>query len=82
MPALDAAFALAEDLHAAALVGQHLEFDVPRRADVFLQVNVGQPNAAPASCCAELNSGSSSDASLTMRMPRPPPPAEAFRITG
>ena len=41
MPALDAALALAQDLHIAVLVRQHLKFDVPRRADELLQVDVG-----------------------------------------
>ncbi len=39
--ALDAALALAQDLDVAVLVGQHLELDVPRRADELLQVDVG-----------------------------------------
>ena len=41
MPALDAAFALAQNFDVAVLVGQNLEFDVARRADVLLQVDVG-----------------------------------------
>ena len=41
MAALDAAFALAQDFDVAVLVGQNLEFDVARRADVLLQVDVG-----------------------------------------
>ena len=46
MPPLDAAFALAQNLHVAVLVGQHLELDVARRADVFLQVDVGRTEGA------------------------------------
>ena len=42
MPPLDAAFALAQNLDVAVLVGQHLEFDVARRADELLQVDVGR----------------------------------------
>ena len=41
MPPLNAAFALAENLHVAVLIGQHLKFDVARRADVFFEINVG-----------------------------------------
>ena len=41
MAALDAALALAQDLDIAVLIGQNLKFDVPRRADVFFQVDVG-----------------------------------------
>src|ERR1700684_3991409 len=40
MPALNAAFALAQYLDAAALVGQHLEFDVARRLHVLLDIDV------------------------------------------
>ena len=42
VPPLDAAFALAQDLDVAVLVGQDLKLDVPRRADELLQVNVGR----------------------------------------
>ena len=42
MPPLDAAFALAQNLHGAVLVGQKLKLDVARRADVFLQIHVGR----------------------------------------
>ena len=46
MPPLHAAFALAQDLHIAMFIGQNLEFDVPRRADIFLQVNVRRTERA------------------------------------
>ena len=46
MAALDAAFALAEDFDVAVLVGQDLELDVARRADVLLQVDVGRTEGA------------------------------------
>ena len=42
MAALDGALALAQDLDVAVLVGQDLEFDVPRRGDELLQVDVGR----------------------------------------
>ena len=42
MAALDAAFAFAQDFHVAVLVGQQLKFDMPRRADVFFQIDVGR----------------------------------------
>ena len=40
------------------------------------------PKAAAASDCAALNNAGSSSAVRTMRMPRPPPPAEALTIMG
>ena len=40
MPPLDGTIALAQNLDIAMLVGQHLKFDVPRRLDQLLQVNV------------------------------------------
>ena len=41
MPALDGAFALAENLDVAVLVRQNLKFDMPRVLDQLLQVHVG-----------------------------------------
>ena len=42
MPPLDAALALAQNLHVAVLVGQHLELDVPRRVDELFEIHVGR----------------------------------------
>ena len=42
MAALDGAFALAQNLDVAVLVGQHLELDVARRLDELLHVDVGR----------------------------------------
>ena len=83
MPALDAALALAENLDVAVLVGQHLKFDVPRRADEFLQIDVGGTERR-AGFLLRLGEQIRAvrPALCTMRMPRPPPPADAFRITG
>ena len=82
MAPLDAAFALAQDFHVAVLVGQHLKFDVPRRGDELLQVDV---RGAEGRARFRLRLGEQAGqfrGLLTTRMPRPPPPAEAFRITG
>ena len=43
MAPLDAALALAQDLDIAVLVGQDLEFDVPRRADELFEIHIA-PN--------------------------------------
>jgi hypothetical protein len=40
MPPLNGAIALAQNLDAAMLVGQHLKLDVPRRLNQLLHVNV------------------------------------------
>ena len=83
MTPLDGAFALAQNLDVAVLIGQHLKFDVPRALDQLLHVNV-----AAGKCRGgfRLRLGQQSaavrHASRTMRMPRPPPPADAFSITG
>src|ERR1700736_113310 len=42
MAPLDAALALAQDLHVAVLVGEYLKFDVTRAADELLNVSVGR----------------------------------------
>src|SRR5436309_244816 len=39
MPPLDAALALAERGHTAALVGQNLDLDVPRSLEILLEVH-------------------------------------------
>ena len=81
--ALERALALAERPHAAVLVGEDLELDVPRPLDELLQVDVGVLEARPrprASRCPKARATSAS--SRTMRMPRPPPPPDAFRMTG
>ena len=41
VPPLDAAIALAQNFHVAMLIRQYLKFDMPRRPDVFLEINVG-----------------------------------------
>ena len=40
------------------------------------------PKAAKASCEADSKAGTNSSADSTFRIPLPPPPAEAFSITG
>ncbi len=82
MPALDGAFALAQNLDVAVLVGQHLELDVARRLDQLFHVDIGDAKAACASCWAWASRAADQPGSRTTRMPRPPPPAEAFSITG
>ena len=83
MPPLDAAFALAQNLDVAVLVGQNLKFDVPRRGDEFFQVDVGRAERrAGLLLRLRQQSGQILRAGCTTRMPRPPPPADAFRITG
>ena len=83
VPPLDAAFALAEDLDVAVLVRQHLELDVPRRADELLQVDVRRAERrARFGLRLREQTGQLLGVRCTIRMPRPPPPADAFRITG
>ena len=82
MPALDAALALAQNFHIAVLIGQHLKLDVPRRPDEFFDVNIGRTERRARFALRLRESPGSSSASFTTRMPRPPPPADAFKITG
>ena len=61
MPALDGAFALAQNLDVAVLVGQHLKLDMPRRFDQLLHVHVAaMRRRRRASCCACVSSDGSS----------------------
>jgi hypothetical protein len=48
----------------------------------FSMYTSGTPNAAAASACAARKFDTRSPAARTMRIPRPPPPADAFRMTG
>ncbi len=83
MAALHGAVALAQVNHVAVIVGQHLEFDVPRPLQEFLHVDLVVAERGPClgSACTAI--ALSSAASLcTTRMPRPPPPPEALMITG
>jgi hypothetical protein len=64
------------------LIGQHLKLDVPRMLDILLHVEIAVAEGARRLDCAALNKPGSSSSLRTMRMPRPPPPAEAFMITG
>ena len=81
--ALDAAFPLAQVNDFAVLVAEHLKFDVPRVLDKFLRVHVGIAKGLLRFAAGRLvGSRASSSCLRTMRMPRPPPPAEAFKISG
>ena len=83
MPALDGAFALAQNLDVAVLVGQHLKFDVPRMLDQLLHVHVAAGKRRAGFLLRLRQQMPAIPRRLrTTRMPRPPPPAEAFSITG
>ena len=83
MAALDRAFAFVEIDDVAVLVADHLDFDVARLGDEFLdeQAVVAEAGAC-ASCCEDWIACTSSLSLWTMRRPLPPPPADAFTITG
>ena len=80
--ALDGALALAEGEDVAVLVGEDLELDVARALDELFHVEVAVAEGAAASLEACWKRSGSSSAVRTMRMPRPPPPATALRMTG
>ena len=48
----------------------------------FSQNTVGSPNASSASVRAEASAAAIPASSVTIRMPRPPPPVAAFSMTG
>ena len=83
VPALDRALALAQVDHLAVLVAEDLELDVPRLDEVLLQVD----RAVAEGLLGLLAGGGELAGELLLgvrrsRMPRPPPPAAALRITG
>jgi hypothetical protein len=80
--ALDRAFALAEVEDVAVLVAEHLDLDVARRFDELLDEDAV---VAEARQRLALHASKPSRTLLLVpgqRMPLPPPPAEAFIITG
>ena len=81
--ALDRAFALAEIEHVAMRVAQHLDLDVARIDDEFLDEHaVVAERAFRLRARATRSPRALPPAFQAMRMPLPPPPAEALIITG
>ena len=81
--ALDRAFALAEMHGVAVCVGQHLDLDMARLLDIFLDEDAAVPEGA----YGLVHRGTEDLPELVvrmpaMRMPLPPPPAEALTMTG
>ena len=83
VPALDRAVPVEQVQHRAVRIGQHLHLDMAGPGDIALQQQrpvaegCGRPRAPrPRAPSAK------SSARSTMRMPRPPPPAEALTSTG
>ncbi len=83
MAALERAIALAEVDGVALAVAEHLEFDVARVAEIFLEIDGGVAERGLGLAARllhqrfELSSGF-----CTTFMPRPPPPDAALMITG
>ena len=82
MAALDGALALKERDHVAVFVGENLELDVARLLDELLHVELAVAEGVGRLGDAAWKRLGSSSAVRTMRMPRPPPPALALRMTG
>ena len=81
--ALDRAFALAQMDDMAVLVAQHLDLDVARIGDEFLDEDAVVAEGDLGLRARARRKPSSTSARLwAMRMPLPPPPAEALIITG
>jgi hypothetical protein len=80
VPALHGAVSIEEVHEPAVAIAEHLHFDVSGVGDLFLDVD--RAVAERALRCARSKFSPSAAASSTLRMPRPPPPAAAFSITG
>ena len=83
MAALQRAVALAEVDRAALAVAEHLDFDVPRLLQIFLQIDrvVAERRLGLALGGGDRLDQIASALAATF-MPRPPPPAAALTSTG
>jgi hypothetical protein len=79
---LDGTLALAEDFDIAVVVGHQLEFDVARAFDELFAVQVGAGEGAAGLLLGLVEHVRQFFGGRTTRMPRPPPPALALRMTG
>ena len=66
----------------AMFVAEHLNLDVAGIDDEFLDEHPMSPNDVLASAFASPNPSATSEVECAIRMPLPPPPAEALIITG
>ena len=83
MPALQRAIALAKVDRLAAAVAQHLDLDVPRPFEILLDVDAVIAEGGAGFCLSGGQAGCELGFAVrTTFMPRPPPPAVAFMITG
>jgi hypothetical protein len=80
--ALDGALALKERGHVAVLVGQDLELDVARLLDELFHVELAVAEGVGCLGVGGMKEIGQFLGVRTMRMPRPPPPALALRMTG
>ncbi len=65
------------------LIGQNLELDMPRLLDELLHVELAVAESIRRLRVTPRGKDSAAPQRVrTMRMPRPPPPALAFRMTG
>ena len=82
MAALDRAVALAEMDDRAMLVAEDLDLDVARAEKRALEKQPPVAEGAPGFRACRAQRGVERSGDRTIRMPRPPPPALAFTITG
>ena len=79
---LKRAFTLAQRHHVSVLIPENLDFNVPGLFDVALHVDGTSPKLAVASDVAARYAAGNSSGTLTIRIPLPPPPADALSMTG
>ncbi len=80
--ALDRALALAEMDDVAVLVAEHLNLDMARLLDIFLDEHAVVAEARLRLRLRRVEAFLHLFAAIAMRMPLPPPPADALIITG
>ena len=82
MAALHGAVTIVKVNNIAVIICKHLYFDMLWSADVFLDEDLVITESLLGFIAASRYSFGISSALLTIRIPRPPPPLEAFSITG
>jgi hypothetical protein len=82
MPALDRAIALEQGNRVSVRIGEDLNFDVTRAREILLINTRSSPKEATASGFASSIALCRLSAESTIRMPLPPPPADALISTG
>ena len=82
MPPLHRAIAFEQMHQVAVLVAEELHFDMARAGDELLDEDIGAAEGRERFALGLLERRGEILSALTTRIPRPPPPLAAFRMTG